>query len=239
MRKSKRPKWRGNTQLSLVHRKNACDRRGGTRPGAGRPKKPGAVSHDSRPVLKSRFPQHVTLRVDRGVPTLATLVLMKIIREVIRESHKERFRIVEFNVLANHLHLITEAASNGAMSRGIQGFKVRLVHRLNSALKRSGSMFPDRFHARYLKTPTEVRHCLRYVLLNRKHHAAEQKFAKNWIDPFSSAPWFDGWTAKVIAIEGWPENLVAYDRPTASPETWLLRVGWRQCGLLALDERPA
>ena len=34
---------------------------------------------------------------------------MKIIRAAIKASHKPRFRIVEFNVLGNHLHLITEA----------------------------------------------------------------------------------------------------------------------------------
>jgi hypothetical protein len=34
---------------------------GGWRPNAGRKKKPGAVSHDTRPRMPARFPQHVTL----------------------------------------------------------------------------------------------------------------------------------------------------------------------------------
>ena len=47
---------------------------------------------------------------------------------------------------------------------------------MNSALKRTGKLFSHRYHATYLKTPTQVRNTLRYVLLNRKHHAAERRF---------------------------------------------------------------
>ena len=46
---------------------------------------------------------------------LAREWLMPTIRSVISESHKAEFRIVEFNVLANHLHLICEA--NSAVAR--------------------------------------------------------------------------------------------------------------------------
>ena len=34
--------------------------------------------------------------------------LVKIIRRCVRDSHKGGFRICEFNILGNHLHLITE-----------------------------------------------------------------------------------------------------------------------------------
>jgi REP element-mobilizing transposase RayT len=44
------------------------------------------------------------------------------------------------NVLANHLHLITEASSKQALARGIQGFSVRVARRVNSALNRSGKL---------------------------------------------------------------------------------------------------
>jgi hypothetical protein len=41
---------------------------------------------------------------------------MKIIRRAIRERHEPSFRVVHFNVLANHLHLITEASSAEALA---------------------------------------------------------------------------------------------------------------------------
>ena len=148
------------------------------------------------------------------------------------------FRIIEFNVLGNHLHLITEASDKDALSTGLQGFEVRVARRLNSALMRSGKLFAHRYHARYLKTPREVRNALRYVLLNRKHHAAEQRFSKNWIDPFSSAAWFRGWAQPIRADEPWKRELLAMVRPTAEPTVWLLTEGWKRHGLLKFDERP-
>ena len=64
---------------------------------------------------------------------------------------------------------------------------------MNSALIRKGKLFGPRYHAVALRTPTQVRNTLRYVLLNRKHHAAAKKFFAGWIDPCSSAAWFTGW----------------------------------------------
>jgi hypothetical protein len=55
------------------------------------------------------------------------------------------------------------------------------------------------------------------------------------MDPFSSAWWFDGWKDNE-----WREGLLPPEaRTVADAETWLLRVGWRRHGLLAIDEVPA
>jgi hypothetical protein len=45
---------------------------------------------------------------------------------------------------------------------------------VNRALERDGKLFGQRYHARSLRTPREVRNALRCVLLDRKHHAAER-----------------------------------------------------------------
>jgi hypothetical protein len=86
------------------------------------------------------------------------------------------------------------------------------------------------------KTPREARNRIRYVLLNRKHHAAEKAFAKCWIDPHSSTPWFDGWAGAVRTQVC--AQLVAQSAPTARAKSWLLATGWRRHGPLAFDERP-
>ena len=109
------------------------------------------------------------------------------IRPAIAASAKDWFRVVEFNVLSNHVHLIVEADGADALSRGVQGLAIRIARRVNSALKRRGKLFGQRFHARTMKTPRDVRNTLRYVLLNRKHHAATQRFYAGWLDPYSSA----------------------------------------------------
>jgi REP element-mobilizing transposase RayT len=227
-----------HVQLDLEAARKPDGKHGGWRPNAGRPKKPGAISHATRATEPARYPQHVTLRVREGVATIAGEGSLKIIRAAIRASHKSGFRIVEFNVLGNHLHLITEAASKDELARGLQGFEVRVARRLNSALMRTGKLFAHRYHARYLKTPKQTRNALRYVLLNRKHHKAEQRFAKYWIDPASSAAWFGGWAEPVRPDAPWKRQLVDMVAPTAKPTVWLLTTGWKRHGALRFDERP-
>lgn len=266
-----RPPRKRHVQLTLDQTRTPEPHHGGWRPGAGRPKKPGAVSHDARPDEPSRFPQHVTLRVADGVPSLARAGVLKLIRRAIRDSQKvgaahetklahargmrgatpgrkavaavqsaggRGFRIVEFNVLGNHVHLITEADGKAALASGVAGFEVRVAQRVNALLGRRGKLFPQRYHARALKTPREVRNALRYVLLNRKHHAAEQRFTRTWIDPCSSAAWFAGWAEPVRVDEPWKRELIGLPQPTAPPATWLLATGWKRHGLLRFDERP-
>ena len=178
------------------------------------------------------------MRIREGAPSIASGRLVRIIHGAIAASHKPTFRIVEFNILSNHLHLLCEAENKVRLARGVQGFAVRLVRRLNSALIRSGKLLAHRYHARALKTPREVRLALRYVLLNRKHHAAEKRFAKGWIDPCSSAAWFGGWGEPIAQDEGWIRELCALPSPTMRAVTWLLRVGWRRYGPLGFDETP-
>ena len=159
--------------------------------------------------------------------------MARVIHPAIRASQKPGFRVVEFNVLGNHVHLIVEANGTYDLSRGVQGLAVRIARNTNSALNRTGKLFGQRYHARSLKTPTEVRNALRYVLLNRKHHAAERHFQRGWIDEFSSAIWFTGWSRPV-------QRTTTEPRPNALAQTWLLTQGWsKHCGLLDYDDTPS
>jgi putative transposase len=214
--------------------------RGGWRPGAGRPKRRGAVSHQTRPYLAARYPQHVTLRLGTATPAIARDWLMKrVIRPCIALCEKPAFRVIEFNVLSNHVHLICEASDAMSLARGVQGLAIRLARRLNTALKRKGKFFGPRYHAVALRSPAQVRNTLRYVLLNRKHHAPrEQRFFAGWIDPYSSGVWFRGWQAP-IRMNRFNRALAELDAPTRPPRTWLLRVGWRRAGPISFDDRPS
>ncbi|HEX4455330.1 MAG TPA: transposase [Kofleriaceae bacterium] len=210
---------------------------GGWRPGAGRKKKRGSISHQTRAAFPNRFPQHVTLRLGADSPAIAREWLMKrVVRPCISLCEKPFFRVVEFNVLSNHVHLICEADDAMALARGVQGLAIRLARRLNTALKRKGKLFGPRYHVVALRSPAQVRNTLRYVLLNRKHHApAAKRFFAGWIDPYSSGVWFRGWVAPV-RVNGVISDLVTLEAPTRSPTTWLLRVGWRRAGPLSYDD---
>ena len=231
-------KWK---QLGLDDARVPCGR-GGWRPGAGRPRIAGSCSHRVRAEFAASEPQHVTMRIEAGVPSLRRARVARVVREVIRAGgHREDFRVVQFNLLANHLHLLVEAAGRVALSRGMQGLAVRLARRINAEFDRRGRLFAQRYHARTLRTPKEVRAVLRYILLNARHHAhdAGVRLARGWLDPFSSALWFDGWRAAPRTDAPWLRSLTREACPTAAPRTWLAASGWRRGGgLIDVDDVP-
>lgn len=204
---------------------------GGWRPGAGRPAGHGA-SHQRRPSLSKTAPLHVTLRLAAGVPSIRRVSTARVVQAAIKQAHSNDFRVVHFSIMANHLHLLVEAANREALTRGMHRLTIRLALRMNAALRRKGTVFGERYHARALKTPREVRLALRYVLLNARHHAAERgEYTRpGWIDPFSSGRWFDGWR------QAWAT--AGTSGPTAAARTWLLRDGWRVHGAIDVDDTP-
>lgn len=172
-------------------------------------------------------------------------------------KHQFGFSLVHFSVQDDHLHLIAEARDRRALARGIQGLSIRVARAVNRRLERKGRLFADRYHARALKTPREVRFALRYVLLNVRKHAARAPFGsalpataargaaagervpKGFVDPRSSAAWFDGFGrprglafgAQAVRSE-WLRSSGATDPPVSEASGWLLRTGATTSGLL-------
>ena len=63
-------------------------------------------------------------------------------------------------MLANHVHLISEASGAAALGRGLQRLATRIALRVNRCLGRHGKVFADRYHARPMTTPRQVRNGL-------------------------------------------------------------------------------
>ena len=205
---------------------------GGKRRGAGRPpkgKRAGA-SHLKRPQLSGRAPIIVTLPLVRAVGKLRTKTKLRALRKAFAAGReRDGFRLVHYSVQRGHLHLMVEASDQQALSRGMQGLSIRIARRLNQLLGRKGKVFTDRYHARELKSPLEVKRALLYLLNNARRHAAQggRKLVIGWVDPYSSGPHFGGWKAPMHT-----DGNLAGECVTAVPKTWLLRVGWRLHGEL-------
>jgi hypothetical protein len=134
------------------------------------------------------------------------------LRDAIRAASKSGFRIVHFSVQSNHVHLLVEANHRQALIRGGQGLAIRLARAVNRARTRRGPVWADRYHARALTTPREVRTALVYVLTNFKKHDTRAR----GIGLCSSGPWFDGWYRRP------PMPPPGVARPVRPAETWLL-----------------
>ena len=158
---------------------------GGSREGAGRKPvraRPGVV-HRRRPVLKSRFPVHVTWRMKPGVWNLRSRrCFTALARAFWGGADRFGFRLVHYSVQGNHVHLLVEAGDEKSLSRGMCGLGVRVARGLNRVMKRQGKVLDDRYHGHILRTPTEVKRARTYLLQNaQKHHGL--RFA----DPYTSA----------------------------------------------------
>ena len=202
---------------------------GGRRPGAGRPPATGrrTVAHRRRAAHEARCPVHVTLRARAGLPSLRGAKTFAAVRDALGQASRAGFRVIHFSVQADHVHLLVEADGVPAWRRGIQGLMIRIAKRLNRTLRRRGAIWADRYYARRLATPREVRHALVYVLQNWRKHVAGSR----GIDPCSSGMEFDGWRA---AVRGSEEP----SPPVARARSWLARIGWRRHGLIGVEERP-
>jgi REP element-mobilizing transposase RayT len=211
---------------------------GGSRAGAGRkPKASGpGIRHRERAPLAARFPAHVTVKLQRGLPRLRSRREYATLRAAFAAGcDRNGFRLCHYAVLNDHVHFLVEAPDRRALSRGVQGLLIRIAKALNKLWRRHGKVFADRYHDRILKTPRETRNALRYVIANGKKHAAEGREVKvaGPIDTFSSAPWFDGFR-ETITVRG----LEAVVRPVTDAHTWMLTIGWRRHGLLSVHDLP-
>ena len=223
--------------------------RGGFREGAGR--KPGTgrrlVRHRVREAHSSFHPVHVVLR--SKFKPLRSQFVFPTVRQALAKATRARgdFRITQFSVQGDHVHLIVEAGSQAALSRGMQGLAIRIARAVNRLVRRRGKLWADRFFSRELTSPRVVRNALAYVLNNfRKHRAT----GSARIDPYSSAPYFNGFrglgdlapcalppsAAFPLTPRGVAPPARRVDVPVVAARTWLGHTGWRRARRLCFDD---
>ena len=203
---------------------------GGRRAGAGRKPTPGrrpGVPHRCRPEHTAAHPVHVTLRAVEALRCPRSERVFPAVRRSLTASSRATFRVLQFTVQNEHVHLIVEADHTRALSSGVRGLAIRLARAINRVLCWRGRVWGDRYHARALSTPRAVRHALVYVLMNFKKHSR----TGTELDPCSSAAWFSGWRRPSGATPTEPT-------PVAAARTCLARAGWLRHGRIDPAERP-
>ena len=205
--------------------------RDGRRHRSGRPRNESTgVPHTQRTGFVATDPLHVTLKIREGLPSMRK---RRAYRAVLRAFAGGKlgvegvggFRLTQFSVLGNHMHLMIEADSRQHLTSGMTGLETRIARALNKVWGRKGRVFQERYHKVVLSNPNQVRNTLHYILHNGRRHGI--RGLERGSDPCSSARWFQGWR-DAIADSLLPAFLVL-------AENWLLCTGWRRRGLLLLD----
>jgi putative transposase len=202
---------------------------GGARRGAGR-KRRGRPSmpHVTRAKIDPRYPVQVTIRATPGLPSFRSPRMFGALRRAIARASVDRFRVIHFSIQQDHGHFIVEGDEARRARGGMHGLAIRLALAVNRVLGRKGKVVGDRYHARPLLTPRQMRASMVYVLLNFRKHLR----APACIDPRSSGPHFSGWQRAPHAAD------VAC--AVAPAVTWMAQIGWRLAGgPLRVEESPA
>jgi REP element-mobilizing transposase RayT len=144
-------------------------------------------------------PLHVTTRLCDGLPSLRDARTHSLLIATLKAGcERFGFRLVEYSVQRDHFHWLVEVDGRVALMRGAKGLLVRVAKALNKCWGRKGQVIEERYHARALESPREVRNGLVYVLHNARKHG-------QWgrgVDPFSSGPWFDGFSRPIDPRSG-------------------------------------
>ena len=189
---------------------------GGKRKGAGRKAKRHAdgsraePSHAKRPRFTKSRPLHITLEMAEDVPNLRAANLAPVVSDAIgRANEREDFRVVHFCLLGTHMHLICEADGPAMLASGMKSLSGTIAKAINKRLGRKGRVIASRYHLHVLRTKTEVRHAVRYVLRNAERHGLHDAW-RGWggpdslgvprPDPLSTAVWFPYWAERELIV---------------------------------------
>jgi len=226
-----------------VKKRNA--KRRGRKPA---PERCGFVPHVRRPEHDARHPVHVSMRRVACGPSFRSQRVQNAIVEQLRLV-KQRVHVVHYSIQTNHLHLMVEGHDRADLARQMKVLFSRIAFAVNRVALRAGKLFADRHHRHELRTPTEVRRALVYILFNDRKHDAPARAAATpcdvvdtTLDFASSAIWMNDWDPRTgPRLDTLERQRAAHDEsPVSPPETWLARAGWRRAGgPLRADESPA
>src|SRR5437899_12606787 len=162
--------------MNAIQEELPLPRWGGARKGAGRKRKSPRKNVQHRPRKKFRQGAlHVTVRVRREVWNLRTHRCFRALKRAFAAGcEKFGYRLVEFSVQGNHIHMIVEAPDVVTLGRAIKGLAVRMARALNKVMSRRGPVFADRYHAHLLISPIEAHQATRHRLENWRVRAVRE-----------------------------------------------------------------
>jgi REP element-mobilizing transposase RayT len=218
---------------------------GGDRKGSGRKAAKGPDGkrlhnpHSARESFTWSRPVHVTVNVRAGLPSLRGPVLASVVLKGLEAGNeREGFRLVHFSLQTNHVHLICEAEGPAALAAAIKGLNGRIAKAINKRLGLKGKVIADRYHLEVLRTPTQVRNAVRYVLRNGEKHgvhlAVRHGDPRPCPDPLSSAAWFGYWKEGELNVLA-TQSAVTVVKPA---ECFLLGKGLQRVEPLSLLDAP-
>jgi REP element-mobilizing transposase RayT len=86
-----------------------------------------------------------------------------IVESAILHFDAERYRIIAWCVMPNHVHIIIEILEKFVLSKVIHSWKSYTAHTVNEILHRSGEFWFREYHDRYIRDPEHLARAVEYV----------------------------------------------------------------------------
>lgn len=164
-------KLRKGTQFKLTNPKNA-----------GRPAIHDlGIRHIRREEITRPRPLHLTIKLIRA--DIQNKTILKALRHAILRARLQGLKIIHYSLEHDHIHLYAESENNDVLARAMKALGVSLVKRINKYFNSKGSCYKTRYHLRILRSASEVKNVINYILRNGIKH----KRIKSIIDIYNSS----------------------------------------------------
>lgn len=162
---------RKGTQLKLTNPKNAGRKAIHDK----------GIRHIERELITFTRALHLTVKLNKA--DIQNKSILKALRYAICRARIQGLKIIHYSLEHNHIHLYAEADNNEVLAKGMKAFGVCLVKRINKFFKTVGTVYKHRYHLRILKSASDVKNVINYILKNGIKH----KRTKHILDRYNSA----------------------------------------------------
>ena len=107
-----------------------------------------------------------------------------ILEDVLLHADGERYRLIAWCVMPNHVHVVFEQMAGHLLGDVVQAWKSISAHRINKALRRSGVLWRREYFDRYMRDDGHLIATIKYVEGNPVKAGLTQEPGE-W--PYSSA----------------------------------------------------
>jgi hypothetical protein len=164
-------KIRKGTQLKLTNPKNSGKKAIHDK----------GIRHTKREDIRGPRPLHLTIRLIRA--DIQNKIILKALRHAILRARLQGLRIIHYSLEHHHIHLYAESSDSKILAKAMKALGVSLVKKINKHFKTKGQCYKTRYHLRILRSATEVKNVINYILKNGIKH----RRTKSVIDLYNSA----------------------------------------------------
>ncbi len=150
-------------------------------------------------IIQTQLPYHLVCRTNNRTFRFNQRQAIRIIFNVIKETHEKYGLLVHhFVLMSNHYHIVATATEEN-LHRAMQYLNSRIAVRYNKLVRKSGHLWGDRYGSCIIDTDEYYLACVRYIYRNPKRANMVQELKEFTDSSFNF--WAFGTKMDVVLVE--------------------------------------